>query len=342
MVNRLHLVLSANDRSYFAILKKKIHSLAVEAGFAETRISQIDIIIAEIVTNLVKHAGGGELLVKLIEQQNVQGLEIISIDNGPGMKDVAKMTGDGVSTKNTLGHGLGSIKRLSDFFQIYSLKNWGTVQLIRVFDSNTEKSRRPRSSYLANSIVIPKNGETACGDGFFIRKNAGSVAFMLGDGLGHGPDAEYAVKSAGDSFLKTRSNQPEDILRVISDDVKRTRGLVATVIVFDLDAKIARVCGVGNISTKLFSSSAPKNYLAYNGIIGMKLPNTLKSQETIFEPGQFFIMCSDGIKSRWDTQKYQGINRYDPSILCAAILKDFNRHTDDVSVAQCQINYDDI
>jgi hypothetical protein len=49
-------------------------------------------------------------------------------------------------------------------------------------------------------------------------------------------------------------------------------------------------------------------------------------------------MCSDGLKSRWDTAKYPSILRYDLSILSASLLKDFARNTDDMSVLACKIN----
>ena len=68
MVSRTHAVFKADDRSYFAILKKEIHAIALSAGFIEHKIGEIDIIVAEMVSNLVKHAGGGQLLVKLIEE----------------------------------------------------------------------------------------------------------------------------------------------------------------------------------------------------------------------------------------------------------------------------------
>ena len=87
MVSRTHLVFKADDRSYFAILKKEIHAVALSAGFSEHKIGEIDIVVAEMVSNLVKHAGGGQLLVKLVEDHNNQGIEIISVDNGRGMAD---------------------------------------------------------------------------------------------------------------------------------------------------------------------------------------------------------------------------------------------------------------
>ena len=78
--------------------------------------------------------------------------------------------------------------------------------------------------------------------------------------------------------------------------------------------------------------------MAYNGIIGLNVPRTLNSHEVDYEKGQHIIMCSDGIRTKWDTIKYVAIQRYDASILSASLLKDFARLTDDMSVAVCKIN----
>ena len=78
--------------------------------------------------------------------------------------------------------------------------------------------------------------------------------------------------------------------------------------------------------------------MSYNGIIGLNVPKTLNAQEIEYENGQHIIMCSDGLKSRWDTIKYPAILRYDLSIMSASLLKDFTRNTDDMSVVACKIN----
>ena len=59
--------------------------------------------------------------------------------------------------------------------------------------------------------------------------------------------------------------------------------------------------------------------MAYNGIIGLNVPRTLNAQVVDYEKGQTLIMCSDGIKSKWDTNRYAPIQRYDASILSASI-----------------------
>lgn len=337
MVNSKHARFKAHDRSYFAILKKEIHALAVSAGFGETKVGEIDIIVAEMVTNLVKHAGGGDLLVKLVEDNGNQGIEIISIDNGPGIADISRMAADGVSTKNTLGHGLGAMKRLSDLFQVYSMKSWGTVMLIRVYDKELPPFRKPATAEY-RCTVVAKTGETESGDDFYVVSNNDQVKLFLGDGLGHGKDAAAAVKKAGESFLNNRGHDPVEILREMNVAVKKTRGLVACVAVFSYHTKTWRICGIGNITTKINSLESIKTYTPYNGIVGLNVPNTLNAVEIEYQKGQHLVMCSDGLKSKWDLVKYPAIFRYDLSILCSSLLKDYARNTDDMSVAACKIN----
>ena len=337
MVNRTHLALKANDRSYFAILKKEIHVLAQSAGFSDSKVGEIDIVVAELVSNLSKHAQNGRLFVRLFEKKSIQGLELICMDDGPGMADVRRMMADGVSTKNTLGTGLGAIHRLSDIFQCYSVKGWGTISLIRFFTRKEDAFTKPPPVQFG-AVVVPKPEETACGDGAYITQNSHYVKIMLGDGLGHGPDAAKAVEAAGAAFLSSALIDPAELIREMHTAVKRTRGLVATVAVFDITAKLWRICGVGNVGARLQGPGFYKNYVPYNGIVGLNLPGTMNVQELPYEKEQCLIMASDGLKSRWDTSKYYGIGRYDPSILAASLLKDYVRGTDDASVAVCRIN----
>lgn len=336
MVNAVHLRLNAADRSYFAILKKEVHALALAGGIETKRLAELDIIVAEIVSNLAKHADGGEMFVKLVEEKGVQGLEIIAVDNGPGISDLKGMMVDGASSKNTLGHGLGAIKRLSDLFQIYTQKGWGTLLLVRIF--NKPLPARKREDANVRSLLVPKPGEEECGDGFYAKHTKEHIKLFLGDGLGHGKEAAIAVNKAIDAFKLCAENSPVENLRFINHSVKKTRGLVATVAVFNIKERRWKICGVGNISTRFFGATASKTHSPYNGIIGLNMPNTMNDQEVPYESGQCIILCSDGVRSKWDILRFPGILRYDLSLLNAAIFKDFARNTDDLSIASCKIN----
>lgn len=335
--SRQHLHFNASDRSYFALLKKEIHALALTINFDEKRAGETDIIVAELVSNLSKHATDGELMVQVIEEGGNQGLEIICIDSGPGMVDVSKMVIDGYSTKNTLGHGLGSIKRLSNKFQVYSQRNWGTIVLVRIF-KDPPPAHVKATKVDIRTLVIPKNGETACGDGFYAKTTKDSVKMLLGDGLGHGVEAAAASTAAINAFKICPEESPMEMLRFIHSTVKKTRGLVATIATFHFKEKVWRICGVGNISTRIIGINHTKNYIAYNGIVGLNIPNSMNDQVLPYDKGQQIIMCSDGMKSRWDTLRHPGIFRHDLSVAAAILYKDFARHTDDFSIAIGKIN----
>jgi len=337
MVNRMHVSFKASDRSYFAILKKEVHQLAVSANFSERKVGEIDIVVAEMVSNLVKHGGGGNLLVKLVEQNGIQGIELVSVDNGPGMTDVSRMVADGVSTKNSLGQGLGAMKRLSQIFQVYSQKDWGTVILCRIFDQELPHFAKADKQEIKTAI-IPKPNETACGDGFASVVSDKEIRLFLGDGLGHGPEAANAVLAAINAFQECTEKSSVETIRYIDSKVKKTRGLVGTVAIYNREAKLWNICGVGNILTKINSHAGSSTYVSYNGIIGLNIPRSLNEKEFAYEQGQYLVMCSDGLKSRWDI-KYPAILRYDLTVLATALLKDFARHTDDMSVAVCKVNH---
>jgi anti-sigma regulatory factor (Ser/Thr protein kinase) len=337
MVDNAHVLFKANDRSYFAILKKEIRALAHTLPFNERQIGEIDIIVAEIASNLVKHAGSGQILAKLVRHNDNDGIELVSIDNGAGIADINKMVRDGESSKSTLGLGLGAMQRLSDTFQVYSLKNWGTIILCRKYVKGLTLHLNPPVAEI-RSVVIPKPGETKCGDSFFHIENKNHIKLFLADGLGHGQEAARAVQEAGIAFANCQELDPPEILRYINLSVRKTRGLVGTVAIYDIAKKTWDLCGVGNIATKISGPTINKNYMSYNGIIGLNLPRVMNSQQILHEKGQCIIMCSDGLRSRWDTLKYTGISRYDLTLLAASLIKDFTRTTDDSSVAICKIN----
>lgn len=331
MDSTIHTSYNAADRSYFSILKKGIHNIAVEAGFSASRTGEVDIVVAEMASNLIKHAGGGEILVRYFADDTGDAIELISIDNGPGIADPAKVVEDGMSTANTLGHGLGSIKRISDTFQIYSLKGWGTIVLARIY-KRTPKVPVTRNQAEVRALVVAKPGETVSGDGFAAVKTRDMLKMFLGDGLGHGEEAHAAIAKAAGIFKESEELAPVELLRQIHTGVKKTRGLVGTVAVYSFKQKQWQVCGVGNIATRSQMQQLSKTHMSYNGILGMNIPNSIKEHVINYERGHVLIMCSDGIRSRWELQKYTGIFRYDLSVLAAAIYKDYGRRTDDMSV----------
>lgn len=329
MVDATHISFAANDRSYFSLLKKDIHHRAAEAGLTKQRLAELDLIVAEMTSNLFKYAEQGELLFGVVMDAEAPYVELLCIDSGPGMSNPSRMLIDGISTSNTMGHGLGSIQRLSDTFDIYSLPGWGTILLSRIYIKE-KPAKRP--SLLIRPLVVAKPGETLSGDGIVYKKTKDYIKFMICDGLGHGPEANKAINEAAMAFRVCPDVSPTETLRFIHSSIKKTRGMVANVVVYDFKSLTWSSAGIGNIAARWMSPTAVKHHMSYNGIVGHNIPGSMSDQQYSSSDYNQLILCSDGYKTRWDLVKYPMIQKCDPAVLCAALYKDQARRTDDMSI----------
>lgn len=334
MDNSAFISYKIEERSFVSYIKREIHNL-IKEKFNVARTGEIDIVVSELTSNLIKHAGKGELLYRLSGTVDKPVFELIAIDNGPGMKDVPSMMKDGVSSTNTLGHGLGSINRLSNYFRIYSQPDKGAVFYCKLLANINDDGINDEDKIMSvGALRVSKPGETICGDSYYVSRTATKVKIFFGDGLGHGEHANQAVERAIESFNKhlKLNESPAEILRDIHIDVKRTRGLVGSIAVLNAREKTIKICGVGNISTKIYNGIVLKTNMSYNGILGLNIPTTLNNMQLPLEKYQTLIMYSDGIKGRWELSQYSPLLKYDPIVMAAAIYKDHARKTDDMSI----------
>ena len=338
MVDATHKRFIASDRSYFSIIKKEIHEKAAAAGFEPNKLADLNLIVSEMTSNLHKYATDGEILAGSFTQGANHYIELISIDHGPGMANPQKMMEDGHSTTSTLGLGLGSIKRLSDKFDIYSIKGWGTIMLSRIYKKSNTSLSETTANMDIRPLVIAMPGQEKSGDGTYYKISEQHFKLLVADGLGHGEEANHAVNEAVKAFKSCPYHSPAEILKYLHQSIRGTRGMVATVVVFDFNTRKWKVAGVGNITTRMSNFMDIKNLMSHNGIIGLNIPTTINDQEVSFDDYHQIALCSDGIKSRWEWSKFPGINRCDLSIQAAAIYKEFARQTDDMSVVMVKIN----
>ncbi|WP_029272497.1 SpoIIE family protein phosphatase [Flavobacterium sp. KJJ] len=320
------------DRSLIAFIKREIHNLALQLGFSPHRAAETDIIVAELTSNLIKYAGGGELLYRAHLEEGHNEIEIYCLDNGKGIENVNKIMHDGYSSSNTLGQGLGAIKRLSNDFQIYSLRNWGTIQYVKICEK-TDFTVSPIAGGLNFSAVrVNYPGERVCGDGYHIKHSKKGFQILVGDGLGHGANAHEAVQQAIKAFKQCGESEPAAILRDIHEKVKKSRGLVATIACVDYQSENWNICGIGNINTRIYSGMENKTYTPYNGIIGHNIPRTLNSAIVPYQKHQVIVMHSDGLRTRWNLNDLTSIIKQNPGIIASSLYKDNIRGTDDATV----------
>lgn len=338
MGNATYIRFVTDDRSYFSIINKELNHIAIQSGFNNQKLEELDLIITEMAANIQKHIGGGEILIGLFQEPENCYIELISIDNGPGTANVKDLNTAHSAARNDLGISLATIKRLSDKFDLYSSKGWGTIVLSRVYKEKPVPRTGPASRVEIRPLVVAMPGQAVSGDGTCYEISDRYFKLLVADGLGHGEEANYAVKEAGKAFKASSSHSPSAIIKDIHLHILKTRGIVGTVVVFDFVKKVWTMAGVGNIGTRMSNFLGIKNQMSHNGIIGHNIPNMINDQEISLNDYHQITLCSDGMKSRWELSKYEGINRCDLSIQAAAIYKDFARQTDDMSVVIAKIN----
>jgi serine/threonine-protein kinase RsbT len=100
--------------------------IANRTGFGEIERSLIATAVSELATNILRYAKEGSVTLKTIRLGDRIGIEVLAEDHGPGIKDLDEAMKDHVSTGNSLGLGLPSVKRIMDQFEIESQPGRGT------------------------------------------------------------------------------------------------------------------------------------------------------------------------------------------------------------------------
>ena len=99
---------------------------------------------------------------------------------------------DGFSTAASPGLGLGTIRRQSDRFDLYTMPNEGTVMVATVAASSTgasQPSGEARFDSAVAGLSVPVKGETQYGDAWAAIDQGNRLDLLTCDGLGHGAKA---------------------------------------------------------------------------------------------------------------------------------------------------------
>jgi anti-sigma regulatory factor (Ser/Thr protein kinase) len=316
------------EPSEIAAARRAGSDLARKLDFDDTLAGRVALVITEAATNIAKHAGHGEILLRVVMHADVPGIEILAIDAGPGMANVAFNMEDGNSTAGTYGVGLGAIQRQSSEFNVYSAPGLGTVLCMLIWKGPLGDSM-PRCR--VGAVCLPIAGEHECGDAWSAVESDGCLSTLVADGLGHGPLAAEASRAAVDVVEQRPGSLPADMLHDIHAALRRTRGAAVAFARIDFHAGELRFAGVGNIAASVHQNGARQHLVSHNGIVGS---NMRKVQEFTlpWQADSLLVMHSDGINTRWDLDRYPGLTNCEPSLVAAVLYRDFARLRDDVSV----------
>ena len=298
-------------------------ALATRLQFPEARADQLALAVTEAASNLHKHASQGSMLLRIVRGEGKPGIEIVTIDAGPGFRDTDAALRDGHSTSGTLGIGLGAIRRLADFYDLYSVPGHGTALVTRFWPA-------PHATALPYAgLTRPITGETECGDIFGAVEADGLLTGVLCDGLGHGPLAASAAMEAVAAVLDDPAAEPAALLERAHRRMAHTRG--GAVAVVQVAGQLVRFAGLGNVAAVILADGTRKSMLSVPGIAGHQA-RAIRQFDYPAPPGAAIILHSDGISSRWVPTDLPGLTARDPLVVGAALFAHAGSRRDDAGV----------
>ncbi|HEX3450770.1 MAG TPA: ATP-binding SpoIIE family protein phosphatase [Isosphaeraceae bacterium] len=318
--------------------RRRTSWLAGQLGFDDTAQGKAALIVTEVANNLLKHAGGGELIIQgLDDDSHGEGLEIFALDSGRGINDVGQCLADGYSTAGSPGTGLGAINRLVDSLQIYSNPGLGTVLWARVNRTPQPKSRSEPTLELG-VVERAAPGEQLCGDGWATNVRDGRTFVLMVDGLGHGSAAAQAAAEAVRVFRGHRAQEPNQIVESAHLALRGTRGAALAIARLDPVRREVRYAGVGNISGVILDTTTgtSTSMVSQNGTVGYTI-RKIQTYEYPWNNDSLLLMHSDGVATQWSLDRYPGLRQRHPSLIAGALYRDYKRARDDITVLAARL-----
>lgn len=316
-----------NDSSAVAEARRRAVAAAAALGFDEVRAGQLAIVATELGTNLLKHGGGGGRLLVGCGSDRV---ELLALDKGPGMADVAACMADGYSSAGTAGNGLGAVRRLAQSFHVASWPGKGTA-VLACLSRKGEAACQPAVAESVGGVNIAKPGERACGDAWATHADGPVRIVFMVDGLGHGTEAAVAANEAVAQFQRSRHEPPAQIVHAVHQALRHTRGGAVAVARIDPGGATISFAGLGNIAAAVVGGGTVRRMVSHNGTAGH---NARKIQAFDYPcgPGALLVMHSDGLSSGWSLDAYPGLQRMHPLLVAGVLYRDFARGRDDATV----------
>ena len=148
------------------------------------------------------------------------------------------------------------------------------------------------------------------------------------DGLGGGTEAYRAAQLAADTLQRSPHFPLPELIRSAHQALHTTRGAVIGILRLDTRLHQAWFIGVGNIGIHAFSSQQIKP-ISKNGILGARLPVLLELHYT-YNPGDTFVLYSDGISTRWSLDVKLDTH-VQPQALADKLLTNYGKTIDDAT-----------
>jgi anti-sigma regulatory factor (Ser/Thr protein kinase)/serine/threonine protein phosphatase PrpC len=332
--------------------------MARDTGFRDQESEEIALAVSELATNLVQHAGGGVLTLTPLTDGARVGLQIESVDRGPGIPDVERAIADGFSTTGSLGYGLGTVNRLMDELEIESGvgRDRGT-RIVCTRWLRPEVFGMKPCPLDFGAATRPHPGIALNGDAFVIQRWGESALVAVIDGLGHGQYAHRAAQKARGYVERHFDQPPISVFRGAGRACRATRGVVMALARFDcgihgadlrtrVDSAIRTpqskigtrkseirltFATVGNVEARVFGSLEPISFLLRRGIVGLNAPNPVVTEHR-WDPSYVMVLHSDGLTTHWRWEDFYHLASKSATVVAQELLRALAKDNDDATV----------
>ncbi len=313
-------------------VRRLVREEASRMGFAAAAIAEVETAVAELVTNLLKHAdGGGDVVLQTLGNgDDSAGLEIRVTDSGPGIAELDRALAGGQSTAGTLGIGLSGVKRLMDDFAIQTGPGTATEITVRKW------LKQQTGSLLKYSVLAtPFPGEQVSGDGYFIKRLPGFELFGVIDGLGHGQQAHEVTMHCLEVLELHCREELSEIVARCHQALSHSRGAAMALARVERGSLKMVHISVGNVDTRIYNAGQQLRPYCFNGTLGMAMEKGTRVIEYPLAAGAIIVICSDGIVSRFDVPA--GLFGESPQTIAESIFSRYQRGTDDATVLVAKV-----
>jgi anti-sigma regulatory factor (Ser/Thr protein kinase) len=310
-----------------AAVRREVAHLVDQLSPDEDRHGRAELVATELATNLVRHAGGGWLLARALPPST---LELIAVDDGPGVTDLAGALAGRVSDPKGLGCGLRAVRRGSARFDAWTRPGRGTVILsvVDIAGGKDDSGRQPEPRRFAGvsvGIVEP------CGDGWAVAEDGDVLTVAVVDGLGHGAKASLATDAALAEFAALGVDDLERFVPRANARMRDTRGAAVTMCRIDAAEGVLRYFAFGNVNGRVVTGAETRGLVTYGGTLGLHVqPPRTRVAAVPFPAGASLVLWTDGLSTRVvpDPELFD----HDPAVAATILYRDHARNRDDATV----------
>lgn len=313
------------DEASLTMVRDKIKEVATEGGVGTEIIHRAALVGTELGRNHLRHARAGRIAVRALCRGEHRGLELVAVDRGPGLLDVAAAIDASPRTEGTLGVGIGSIRRLSSEVDFDVRAGEGTHVRARLFERASPRRRE------VGIYARPFAGEKVSGDHARVHRVGDALVLAVSDGLGHGPLAREASALAMQVFDERPGDPASRILEECHRRLGATRGVVMGICRVAEDAGMLEVSCIGNVEVQLCAPRTVRRFGGSSAVVGGRrgAPVRVRSELVPIREGELVIITTDGISSRLSVEQDLALLRTHPIVVAQRIMERFGRTNDD-------------